>query len=102
MGWSSPDKFVAEFADAVTNAQIGEIIGPIETQYGYHIIQVHAREVRALSPSDLTTARNDAFQKWLDEKKAEAKISRRSDWLNRVPDTPTYNELLGDILPISQ
>jgi peptidyl-prolyl cis-trans isomerase C len=102
LGWSSPDKFVPEFTDAVTNAQIGEIVGPIETQFGYHIIQVHAREVRALSPSDLTTARNDAFQKWLDAKKADANIKRRSDWLNRVPDTPTYNELLGDILPISQ
>jgi parvulin-like peptidyl-prolyl isomerase len=99
LGWSTPDKFVPEFADAVTNAEIGQIIGPIESQYGYHIIQVHAREVRALSPSDLSTARSDAYQKWLDEQKAAASIKRRSDWLNRIPDTPTYNSLLGDILP---
>jgi hypothetical protein len=101
LGWSSPDSFVPEFKDAVLNAEIGQIIGPIETQYGYHIIQVHAREVRALSPSDLDTRRNDAYQKWLDEKKAAAKIKRRSDWLKRVPDDPTYDSLLGDILPIS-
>ncbi len=101
LGWSSPDKFVPEFKDAVLNAEIGQIIGPIETQYGYHIIQVHAREVRALTDSELSTARSDAYQKWLDEKKAEANIKRRGDWLNRVPDDPTYDSLLGDILPIA-
>jgi parvulin-like peptidyl-prolyl isomerase len=102
LGWSSPDSFVPEFKDAVLNAEIGQIIGPIETQYGYHIIQVHAREVRALSASDLQTRRSDAYQKWLDDKKAAANIKRRSDWPDRVPNDPTYNNLLGDILPISQ
>jgi len=29
---------VPEFEEAVFNAQVGEIIGPVETQFGYHII----------------------------------------------------------------
>ena len=33
---------------------------------------------------------------------AAADIERRDDWLDRIPEDPTYNSLLGDILPISQ
>ncbi len=100
LGWASPDKYVAAFKDAVLNATIGEIVGPIETEYGYHIIQVHAREVRPLSAGELSTRRQQKFQEWLDERKAAAQIKRRGDWLERVPEDPSYNRLLGDILPI--
>lgn len=30
--------FVPEFEDAVFNAEVGKIIGPVETQFGYHVI----------------------------------------------------------------
>ena len=100
LGWSSPGGFVPAFKDAVLNATIGEVVGPIETEYGYHIIQVHAREVRPLSASDLNTRRNETFTTWLDEQKAAASIERRDDWLDRIPADPSYNSLLGDILPL--
>ena len=102
LGWASPDTYDPAFKDAVVNATIGEIIGPIETQFGYHIIQVEAREVRTLSSSDLSSLRQKAYQDWLDGEKNQAKITRRSDWLDRIPTDPTYDSLLGDILPISQ
>jgi len=62
---------------------------------------VHAREVHPLSESDLNTRRNETFTTWLDEQKAAASIKRRDDWLDRIPDDPSYNSLLGDILPLS-
>jgi parvulin-like peptidyl-prolyl isomerase len=99
LGWNSPDTYDQAFADAVTNATPGEIIGPVETQFGYHIIQVHAREVRALTPDQLQQNKHQVFNDWLDGEKAIAKVTRRSDWLDRVPADPTYNDLLGDILP---
>ncbi|MEW6577562.1 MAG: peptidylprolyl isomerase [Chloroflexota bacterium] len=100
LGWSSPDSFVSAFKDAVLNATIGEVIGPIETEYGYHIIQVHAREIRPLTDSELNTRRQETFTTWLDEQKAAATIERRDDWLDRIPEDPSYNSLLGDILPL--
>jgi len=102
LGWASPDGYAAAFKDAVLNATVGEIIGPIETEFGYHIIQVHAREIRTLTPDELTSRRNKAYQDWLTGEKDRAKIERRSDWLDRVPETPSYDSLLGDILPLSQ
>ena len=101
LGWASPDNYVANFKDAVLNAAIGDIVGPIESEYGYHIIQVHGREIRPLSDSEITTRKTNTFQTWLDTQKQNAKIDRRNDWIDRVPSDPTYNDLLGDILPVN-
>ncbi|MEI8361301.1 MAG: protein translocase subunit SecD [bacterium] len=38
LGWFSAGKMVAEFEKAVFAGKKGEIIGPIETQFGYHLI----------------------------------------------------------------
>ncbi len=101
LGWTSPDEFVEAFREAVLNADLGAIIGPIETEFGYHIIQVHDRGIRPLSGTELRNHQNTRYQEWLDARKAAADIDRIDDWLDRVPDRPTYNQLLGDILPVN-
>ncbi|HML24758.1 MAG TPA: peptidylprolyl isomerase [Aggregatilinea sp.] len=101
LGWSSPDVYDPAFGDAALNANLGEIVGPVESQFGYHIIQVLGREVRDLTPSQLSSAKSEAFTTWLDAQKASADIERNDNWIDRVPEEPTYSELLGDILPIS-
>lgn len=99
LGWASPSNYVAAFKDTVETAEIGAIVGPVETEFGYHIIQVLGREVRELSPSELDQRRNAAFNELLNELRANAEIERREDWIDRIPGKPTYNELLGDIIP---
>lgn len=102
LGWASPDTYVGAFADTVREAELGEIVGPIETEYGYHIIQVNGREVRPLTAAELSSRRQQAFQDWLAEAQLTAEIGpRHEDWIDRIPEEPTYNELMGDILPLS-
>jgi parvulin-like peptidyl-prolyl isomerase len=101
LGWASPDRYVVEFAEAVRDAPLGEIVGPIETQYGYHLIQVSAREVRPVSETDLESRRQQAYVDWLLEQKINSDIRRRPDWVDFIPNEPTYDELLGDILPMN-
>ena len=36
--------FVPEFAEAIKKAKAGEIVGPVKTQFGYHIIYVKAKD----------------------------------------------------------
>jgi peptidyl-prolyl cis-trans isomerase D len=61
LGWATRESFVAPFADALFAMQMGEIRGPVETQFGYHLIKLddveaaHLRsfdEVRAELESD--------------------------------------------------
>lgn len=100
MDWQSPDGFVGAFADTVSTAELGEIVGPVETEFGYHIIQVMGREVRALTDTQISQRRSQLFTDWLNERKAAATIERNDNWLDRIPDEPTLNQLLGDLLAV--
>ena len=40
LGWFGRGEMVKEFETAVFNAKPGEIIGPVESQFGFHIIKV--------------------------------------------------------------
>lgn len=39
LGFNQPGVFVAEFDDALFSASEGELVGPIETTFGFHIIE---------------------------------------------------------------
>jgi len=43
LGCASPAGYVAEFADATMTAEIGVVVGPVESQFGFHIIRVDER-----------------------------------------------------------
>jgi peptidyl-prolyl cis-trans isomerase C len=43
LGQFSEGQMVKEFNDVVFSADIGEIVGPVQTQFGYHIIEVTER-----------------------------------------------------------
>jgi len=40
LGYFTRDRMVHDFSEAVFNAKPGQIIGPIKTEFGYHIIKV--------------------------------------------------------------
>ncbi len=40
LGYIFPEEFVKEFAEAVKKAPQGEVVGPIKTEFGYHLIYV--------------------------------------------------------------
>jgi hypothetical protein len=90
LGWSPITQYVKEFSDAVKDAEIGAIIGPIKTQFGYHIIQVRAREERNMDENQLNSAKASAFDTWLKDYKDTHKdqIQTFSTWANYIPTTP--------------
>lgn len=40
LGWFTSDKMVKPFADAVAKMKPGEVAGPIQTEYGWHVIKL--------------------------------------------------------------
>jgi foldase protein PrsA len=87
LGCVDPSGFVAEFADAVKTAPIGEVVGPIQTQYGYHLILVESRTTRPFE--DVRTAIKEAntlvaVSEWLNDtvKAADVTVSEaRGTWV---------------------
>ncbi len=43
LGCAVPAGYVTEFADATLAGEIGEVTGPVETQFGFHLIRVDSR-----------------------------------------------------------
>jgi parvulin-like peptidyl-prolyl isomerase len=57
---SRPDDFIQPFASVVATAPVGELAGPVETQFGWHIVLVDSREF----PQSLSELAEDPL-KWL-------------------------------------
>ena len=43
LGEFGPGQMVPEFDEAVFNGEVGKILGPIKTQFGYHLLEVTSR-----------------------------------------------------------
>lgn len=92
LGWAGLGQYVEPFEDAVFNGEIGAIIGPVESEFGYHIVQVHERGERELTDAQYDNEVNTAFNEWLSGLQSDAEIERY-DYVNRVPDEPTLLEM---------
>lgn len=44
LGEFGPGQMVKEFDDVVFSAEVGKTHGPVQTQFGYHLIQITSRE----------------------------------------------------------
>src|SRR5579862_8295747 len=57
LGWAERGSFVAPFSDALFGMSVGEIKGPVKTQFGYHIIRLD--EIAAGKGKSFDEARAD-------------------------------------------
>jgi parvulin-like peptidyl-prolyl isomerase len=89
LGWFGKGSMVQEFEDAAFSLEIGEISSPVQSQFGYHIIQVLGKEDRMLNPAEFTEARENAFNTWLEEKIQSEDIIRNDIWKGVIPLEPT-------------
>lgn len=81
------------YADAVRDAELNTVIGPVETEYGLHLIEVLAREMQPLTADELADAQAGYFELWLDTLVAEATIKRSDDWADDLPADPDLGTL---------
>ncbi len=69
LGWFTKGAMVKEFEEPVMNASVGEIIGPIKTQFGFHIVKIKDRQKKEFKIADIkktvkaTTRTLDAVKK---------------------------------------
>jgi peptidyl-prolyl cis-trans isomerase D len=98
LGWFTRDVMVEEFSDAAFALEIGEISDPVQSQFGYHIIQVMGKDVLPLSPEQLEQARLSEFEAWLTAQREVSEIETFDRWMERVPTQPSIPaELLAQV-----
>jgi peptidyl-prolyl cis-trans isomerase C len=84
LGCLGKGETVPEFEQAAFGAERGEIVGPVQTEFGYHILQVtdvkpeqtrSLQEVESQIRSQLATEKqSEAFNKWIEEQKKERDV----------------------------
>jgi len=84
LGCLGKGETVPEFEKAAFGAEQGEIVGPVETEFGYHLIEVtevRSEETRSLEDVEpqirdqlVATKRDEEFQAWIEEQKKERDV----------------------------
>ena len=86
LGWSTPDQFVPQFAQVMSQSDIGEVSEPFESEFGWHILLLEGRreqdmsdEARRNMAMDLLFRRRfeEERQEWLKEIRDEAFVELR-------------------------
>jgi peptidyl-prolyl cis-trans isomerase D len=88
LGWFGKGQLISEFEDVAFSLEIGEISAPVQTSYGWHIIQLLGRENKPITDDRLEIIRQQALQDWLMEQRDTADIVFIDDWVDKVPTEP--------------
>jgi len=99
LGWFGKGAMVAEFEAAAFSQAIGEVGKPVQSQFGYHIIQVIAREELPATASQYEQNQQTAFTDWLTKTRTDAEtaatITKFDDtWRVNLPPLPAAIEQL--------
>jgi peptidyl-prolyl cis-trans isomerase SurA len=79
LGWVSPGDTVPDFEAAMNKLKLGEVSGPVRTQFGWHLIQVQERRTQ-----DITAERKrDQARMALRQRKSDEAFQ---DWLRQMRD----------------
>ncbi len=54
LGWFMKGNMVKEFEDAVYSARVGDVVGPVRTKYGYHIVKVNDRQAKEFKVAQIS------------------------------------------------
>lgn len=87
LGWVSPGQMVPAFEEAMRELEPGEISAPVQSRFGWHLIEVEDRR-----QSDVTDSmRRQQVQQLLSERRFEEEVQ---NWLREIRDS-TWVEIRG-------
>jgi hypothetical protein len=95
LGWFGKGQMVAPFEEAAFSLEAGEISEPVQSDFGWHIIQVIDRASLPATASEFEQARQAAFDEFLVTLREESEITIYDYWTERVPTTPSLQDLQG-------
>ena len=95
LGWFGKGVMDPAFEQVAFSLAVGQISDPVQTQFGWHIIQVLGHEVRPLDQSQFDQLRQQKFNDWLTQQRDAEQVNINNDWTNYVPAEPTLPPATG-------
>lgn len=92
LGELRPGDTVPEFDEALFSSTVGEVVGPIQTQFGFHVLEVQSREEEGVPLADVeeeirdelaATSTEAQLQEFVAEQSANAEVTvnpRFGEW----------------------
>ena len=103
LGWFGKGMMVPEFENAAFGLQVGEVVSsPVQTSFGWHIIQVLGHEERPLAEAAYTQLQQKKFEEFLQTLRDNADIEIRDYWIDRVPEEPTLPPEIVNFIQLAQ
>ncbi len=93
LGWFGKGQMVAPFEEAAYALQVGQISQPVQTTFGWHIIQLIGRTTQPLTAYRYDQVRQTAFEEFLTKLREESEVVIHDYWTERVPTTPGLEDL---------
>jgi peptidyl-prolyl cis-trans isomerase D len=88
LGWFAKGAMVAPFEEAAFALKVGEISQPVQTDFGFHIIQVLGHEERPLDAQKLEQEKQTTFTDFLKKLRDASKVEIFDLWKSIVPTEP--------------
>lgn len=92
LGWFGRGAMVPEFEKVAFELEVGEISEPVQSQFGYHIIQVLGHQEIPLNSTQYEQKQQTEFANWLEVKRAQSTITTYDTWKGRVPTEPALQQ----------
>jgi parvulin-like peptidyl-prolyl isomerase len=89
LGWFGRGAMVAPFEEAAYSLEVGEISEPVQSDFGYHIIQVLGHQENPLNGTQFEQKKETVFSDWLTAAKEEASLTTFETWKQIVPTEPS-------------
>ena len=65
LGWFGRRVMIDAFEQAAFDGQVGQIVGPVQTAFGWHLIMILDRRERNLDQAGIEAAAQRAYSDWL-------------------------------------
>ncbi len=95
LGWFGKGAMVAPFEEAAFKLKVGEISQPVQSDFGWHVIQVIDRATLPMTASEYEQARQAAFDEFLTNLRDQSDVKIYDYWMERVPTEPGLDALQG-------
>ncbi len=88
LDWFSRGAMVQPFEEAAFALEVGDISDPVQTDFGWHILESLGKDDLLLDPSAYQQLRNQAFTDWITEKETLYQPIIHDNWSKYVPSEP--------------
>ena len=95
LGWFPSGTMDVAFEEAAFATTVGEISQPVQSSFGWHLIQVLGHEARALDDAQYEQAVQNYLDSWLVETRGQSDIVVNDVWMDRIPVEPSAATLGG-------